>query len=125
MREAKIFFSDAQGFVRRKSSSPELNFFISRRATHRYRKKKRDFTEDPKKKIWRIQIFRVRKCFEASYGFYYISRGRDFSYFGFIPTFGMILGLIVRWFYVVFMACFMSWLWHVLCRVCGMFCGLN
>ena len=29
------------------------------------------------------------------------------------------------WFYVVFMACFMPWLWYVLCRVYGMFCGLN
>ena len=37
--------------------------------------------------------------------------------FGFIPTFGVILGLIVGWFY----ACF----WHVLCLVCGMFCGLD
>ena len=24
------------------------------------------------------------------------------------------------WFYAVFMACFMPWLWHVLCRVCGL-----
>ena len=29
------------------------------------------------------------------------------------------------WFYAVFMACFMLCLWHVLCRVYGMFCGLN
>ena len=25
------------------------------------------------------------------------------------------------WFYAIFMACFMPWLWHVLFRVCGMF----
>ena len=29
------------------------------------------------------------------------------------------------WFYAMFMACFMPWLWHVLCHVCGMFCGLH
>ena len=34
--------------------------------------------------------------------------------FGFIPTFGLILGLIVGWFYVVFFACFVPYLWHVL-----------
>ena len=45
----------------------------------------------------------------------------NFSYFGFIPTFELILG----WFYVVFMACFMSCLWHFLCHVYGMFCDLN
>ena len=49
----------------------------------------RDFTKDPKKENWGIQRFWVRKCFEASYDFYYISRGRDSSYFGYIPTFGM------------------------------------
>ena len=47
MREAKIFFGDSRGFVKRKSSSPELKFFVSTRGTHRYRKK-RDFTKDPK-----------------------------------------------------------------------------
>ena len=45
--------------------------------------------------------------------------------FGFIPTFGVILGLIVGWFYAVFLACFVLCFWHVLCCVCGMFCGLN
>ena len=34
--------------------------------------------------------------------------------FGFIPTFGMILGLIVGWFYAVCLACFVPCLWHVL-----------
>ena len=76
---------------------------------HRY-KKKRDFTEDPKNEILRIQRFRVRKCFEASYGFYYVSRGRDSSYFGFILTFGLIVG----WFYAVFMACFVASIGRVL-----------
>ena len=33
-----IFFSDSQGFVYLKSLSPELKFFTSKRATHRYRK---------------------------------------------------------------------------------------
>ena len=91
-----------------------------RRATRGYRKggispkvHKRGFGE--------IKGFEFKKCFKASYGFYDAPRGRDFSYFGFIPTFGLILG----WFYVVFMACFMSCLWHVLCRVYGMFCDLN
>ena len=33
--------------------------------------------------------------------------------FGFIPTFRVILGLIVGWFYAVFLACLVSCLWHV------------
>ena len=43
--------------------------------------------------------------------------GVDFLWilnFGFIPTFGVILGLIVGWFYAVFLECFMPCLWHVL-----------
>ena len=54
----------------------------------------------------KIKGFEFKKCFKASYGFYYAPRGRDSSYFSFIPTFGLILGLVVGWFY-------------------GMFCGLN
>ena len=54
------------------------------------------------------------KCFKASYSFYDAPRGRDFSYFGFIPTFGLILGLIVGWFYVVFMACFVALIRRIL-----------
>ena len=55
----------------------------------------RYFTKDPKNEIWGIQRFRVRKCFEASYGFYYISRDKDSSYFGFVPTFGLI-GIVLK-----------------------------
>ena len=36
-----------------------------------------------------IKSFGFRKCFEASYGFFYTPRGRNSSYFGFIPTFGL------------------------------------
>ena len=57
--------------------------------------------------FWEIKGFEFRKCFKASYGFYDAPRGRDFSYFGFIHPYGLILGLIVGWFYIVFMACFM------------------
>ena len=46
-----------------------------------------------------------------------------FSYFGFIPTFGLILGLIVGWFYAVFIACFISYLWHILWPQLGGYCG--
>ena len=38
----------------------------------------------------------------------YAPRGRDFSYFGFIPTFELILGLVVGWFYAMFMTCFVA-----------------
>ena len=34
--------------------------------------------------------------------------------FGFIPTFGVILGLIVGWFYVVFVACFVASIGRIL-----------
>ena len=60
------------------------------------------------------QSLMVRRCFEVPNGVFYTPRGRVFSYFGFIPTFRLILGLIVGWFYVVFMACFLPCLWHVL-----------
>ena len=37
--EAKIFFGYSRGFVNRKSSILELKFFVTMRATHRYRKR--------------------------------------------------------------------------------------
>ena len=43
--------------------------------------------------------------------------------FGFIPTFELILGLIVGWFYAVFLACFVLRLWHVLWSQLGRYCG--
>ena len=43
--------------------------------------------------------------------------------FGFIPTFGVILGLIVGWFYAVFLACLVPCLWHVLWPQLGGYCG--
>ena len=98
------------------SLSPELKFFVSTRATRRHQKgeisskiKRGDFGE--------IKVFGFRRCSHDLLPFYYISRGKDSSYFCFIPNFGLILGLIVEWFYVMFMACFV--------RVCGMFYGLN
>ena len=41
--------------------------------------KRRDFTEDQKEEILRNQGFRAK---EASYPYYYTSRGRDSSYLG-------------------------------------------
>ena len=49
----------------------------------------RDFIEDPQEGIWGIEGFDFRKCFKASYGFYDTPRGRDSSYFDFIPIFGL------------------------------------
>ena len=46
----------------------------------------------------------------------------DFE-FWFIPTFGVILGLIVGWFYAVFLACLVPCLWHVLLPQLGGYCG--
>ena len=43
--------------------------------------------------------------------------------FGFIPTFGVVLGLIVGWFYAVFLACLVPCLWHVLWPQLGGYCG--
>ena len=43
--------------------------------------------------------------------------------FGFIPTFGVILGLNVGWFYAVFLACFMPCLCYVLWPQLGGYCG--
>ena len=40
----------------------------------------------------------------------YALRGRDSSYFGFIPTFGLILG----WFYAMLMACFVALIGRIL-----------
>ena len=61
-----------------------------------------------------IKAFEFRKCFKASYDFYYVSRGSDSSYFGFIPTFGLILGLVVGWFFAMFMACFVALIGRIL-----------
>ena len=47
-------------------------------------------------------------------GVFYTPRGRDFSYFGFIPNFGLILGLIVGRFYAMFMACFVASIGRIL-----------
>ena len=93
-REAKVFFGDSRGFVDRKSSSLELKFFFSTRAMRRHQKggisskiHRRGFGE--------IKGFEFRKCLKDSYCFYYAPRGRDSFYFGFVPTFGLILGLVV------------------------------
>ena len=59
----------------------------------------------------------------------YAPRDSDSSYFGFIPTFGLILGLVVGWFYAMFMACFVAsigrilWLMENVCS--GMVSGQN
>ena len=87
-RERKVSFGDSQDFVDRNSSGQELKFIASTRATRGYRK------EGISPKIHRrgfgkIKGFKFRKCFKASYGFYGAPRGRDSSYFDFIPTFGL------------------------------------
>ena len=56
-----------------------------------------------------IKGFEFRKYFKASYGFYYAPKGMNSFYFGFIPTFGLILGLVVGWFYVYGMFCGLNW----------------
>ena len=48
-----------------------------------YIPKLRDFIEAPKEEISRNQGFRAR---EAFYPCYYVSRGRDSSYFGLFST---------------------------------------
>ena len=52
----------------------------------------RDFTEDPNEDISGNQGFRAR---EASYPYFYASRGRDSSYFGLFSTLGGYLGWIL------------------------------
>ena len=47
-----------------------------------YIQKRRDFTKDPKEEVSRNQGFRAG---EASYPFYFSSRGRDSSYSGLFP----------------------------------------
>ena len=76
--------------------------------------------------IWGIQRFRVRKCFEASYGFYYISRGKDSSYFCFIPTFRLNwdcfeddFGLHLGRFLSHVVACFVALIQTLLCFYLG------
>ena len=55
----------------------------STRAMCTYKKKMRDFTEDPKEEISGNRGFWAR---EASYPCYYTSRGRDSSYFALFST---------------------------------------
>ena len=43
--------------------------------------------------------------------------------FGFILTFGLILRLIVGWFYAMFLACLVPCSWHVLWPQLGGYCG--
>ena len=50
-------------------------------------------------------------------GVFYAPRGRYFSYFGFIHTSGLILVLIMGWFYAVFMACFVASIGRILWQV--------
>ena len=56
----------------------------TRRGLHVCKKKKKDFTEDPKEGISGNQGFRAR---EPSHPCYYASRGRDSSYLGLFFTF--------------------------------------
>ena len=48
--------------------------------------KMKDFIEDPKEEISGNKRLRAR---EASYPCYYASRGRDSSYFGLFPPYGL------------------------------------
>ena len=67
------------------------------------------------RRFGKIKGFEFRKCFEASYCFYYVSRGRDSSYFGFIPTFRL------NWdcFEVDFRLSLERFLCHVMARFFG------
>ena len=84
-----VSFDGFSGFVNRKSSSPELKLFVSTRAMRRHQKRgispkihRRGFGE--------IEGFKFRKCFKASYGFYYAPRGGDYSYFGLFSIIGAV-----------------------------------
>ena len=84
-----------EGFLRRFTRFCLLEFVGPRTKVHRldegytWVSKMMDFTEDPLRGFGEIKGFEFRKCFKASYGFYDAPRGRDSSYFDFIPTFGL------------------------------------
>ena len=86
-------------------------------------KNERFYQRSKRGDLGEIKFFGFRRCSRDLLLFYYVSRGRNFSYFGFIPTFGLILGLIVGWFYAMFMACFIPCLWCVLWPQFGGYCG--
>ena len=71
-----------------------------------------------------------RKCFEASYSFFYAQRGRDSSHFSFIPTFGLNwdcfevdFGLSLGRFLCHVMACFVALIRTVLWSVLWFYLG--
>ena len=74
-------------------------------------KKERFHRRSQRGDLGEIKVFEFRRCSQDLLPLYYVSRGRNFSYFGFIPTFGLILGLIVGWFYAVFVALIGRILW--------------
>ena len=75
-KRRKESFGDFLGLDGRKSLIPKLKFFVLTRAMRGHQKggispniHRRGFGE--------IKGFEFRKCFKASYGFYYAPRGRD------------------------------------------------
>ena len=85
----RFLFGDSWGFVGRKLSSLELKFFVSMRATCRHQKGGIS-SKIHRRRFGEIKGFEFRKCFKASYGFYYSPRGRDSSYFGLFSILGAV-----------------------------------
>ena len=84
-RESEEEEENFQAFFRRSMEFRQLEFIETRIKVHRLDEgyvhipKRRDFTKDPKEEISKNQIFQAR---EAYYPCYYVSKGRDSSYFG-------------------------------------------
>ena len=77
------------------------------------------------------RAFGFRKCFEASYNFFYAKKGRDSYYFCFIPTLGLSwdcfevdFGLSLGQFSCHFMACFVALIWPILWFYLGLGYGV-
>ena len=116
----KESFDDLSGFIDRKSSSPELKFFVSTKAMLRHQKE-RFYQTSKRGDLGEIKVFMLEGVLRLPNGVSNTPRGRDSSYFDFILAFGLNwdcfeanFGLSLRWFLCHVMACFVALIWTVL-----------
>ena len=81
MKKSKTSFSNLRSSIGRNSSSQELKFIYSTRATLTYQNR-RILPKIQKRRFGEIGFFKLRRCSRGLLRFYYTPRGRDSSYSG-------------------------------------------
>ena len=83
MRRAKSFLLQSMGFRRSEFIGPRTKVHHINKG-YAWVPKTWDFTEDPNEEFRKSKVSGLRSVHEASYGFFYAPKGREFFLVGFI-----------------------------------------